>query len=177
MKKTLKLTLVMLASLFVLPMGTLTAAEKVKVDKLTVKTLPSETYPLFQAGKKLSLTWRATGFNTMRGFKVGEITWKAEERLGEVTSYLKSQIPDIASATGYYTLDLAITDAKASHTSWHGHTTHGYFVIEGAVKDAEGKVVAAFVTKEEAEQVGMDESMKPGIDRVISGIASELFKN
>ena len=170
---TLRFTVVMLAALFVLP---LSATEKVKVEKLTVKSLPAETYPLLQKGKKLSLVWKSPEFTPGRGFKVGEVSWKADDRLGEVTPYLKAQIAEIASASGFYTVDLAVTEAKASSTSWHGHTTHGYYLLEGRVKDGEGKVVAAFVTKEEHEQVGFDETLKPGIDRTVSGIASELFK-
>ena len=55
-------------------------------------------------------------------------------------------------------------------------TTQAFYVMEGAVKDPEGKVVAAFVTKEESESVDFTYSLKPGVERTVSGIASELFK-
>jgi len=172
---TRRLTLVMLAALFLLPVVPGRAAEKVKVDNLTVKTLPAETYPLLQKGKKLSLLWKADGFTPSRGFKVGKIEWKAEDRVAEVSTTLKAQIVDIASPTGLYTLDLAITEAKAG-TLGYVHNTTGFFILEGQVKDVDGKVVAAFITKEESAFAGMNYTLTVGVDKAISGIASELFK-
>lgn len=173
MKTFLKFAFVALACLAAIPA---LAAEKVKVDKLVVKTLPAQVYGQLQKGKDLSLVWKGPDFEGGRTFKIGGISWKAPERLGEVLPYLKAQLPEVASANGFYTLDLVVTDAKPSKTSWLGHTTHGFYVMEGAVKDQSGKLVAAFVTKEETSAVGFDETAKPGLDKTISGIVGELFK-
>jgi len=174
MKRSLRFALVMLASLSALPM-TLTAAEKVKIEKLTVKTLPPETYALLEKGNRLSLVWKGKAFVPSQGFKLGEIAWKADVRQSEVSTNLKPRVLEVAKPGGFYTLDLAITDAMAGAVGFISHTD-GTFVLEGRVKDPDGNVVAAFVTKEKEEQAGMAFSFLPGIDRIVSGINSELFR-
>ena len=172
MKKFLRLALVLLAALVVLP---LSAAEKVKIEKLTVKTLPAETYPLLEKGNRLSLVWKGNGFAPSRGFKLGEIAWKADVRLSEVSTNLKPRVAEIAKPGGFYTLDLTVTDVMTGANGVFFHTD-GTIVLEGLVKDPDGKLVAAFVTKEKEEPAGLAFSFLPGIDRLISGINSELFK-
>ena len=172
MSKTIR-SLFILASLACLP---LLAAEKVKVDKLAVKTLPAQVYGQLQKGKDLSLIWKSPDFKPAQTCKIGEIVWKAPQRIGEVIPYLKAQLPEAQAKVGYYTLDLTVTDAKPSRSTFWGGSFHGFCVVEGAVKDPSGKVVAAFVTKEKTEWAGMEDTMKPGLDRMIGGIQSELFK-
>lgn len=172
MAKYLNLFLPIVISMFVIP---LMAAEKVKVDKLTLKTLPAEVYPLLQKGNNLSLFWKGPEFVPGRGFQVGEIAWKAENRVSEVLTTLSNQIGGIASPGGSYKLEMAITDARAGVNGMMSNTA-GFYVLEGQVKDRDGKVVAAFVSKEESQWVGMEYTLKGGVEHSISGIASELFK-
>lgn len=154
----------------------LLASEKVKVDKLSVRTLPAETYAKLEKAKRLSLIWRDPSFDPSRGFKPGDLEWKAENRVGEVATYLKEQLATFGTTKeGAYILELAITEAQAGDIGYTWNKT-GYFILEGRVKDAEGKIVAAFVTKEEDEFAGMAKSLKPGVDRALSGISSELFR-
>lgn len=172
MSKTIR-SLFVLASLACLP---LLAAEKVKVDTLAVKTLPAQVYSQLQKGKNLSLVWKGPDFEPSKSFKIGSISWKAPVRIGEVLPYLNQQLPSVASPTGYYILNLVITDAKASYSGIISNT-YGYYVMEGQVVDPNsGKVVAAFVTREKAEWVGVELTLKAGLDRTISGIMNELFK-
>jgi hypothetical protein len=152
----------------------LNAGERVNPDNLKVKSLPEAIYAKLEKSKRLSRLWQAAEFAPGRGFKVGDIEWKAENRVGEVASYLKEQVQTIGSKNGFYTLDLVVTEALAGKASMVWNTT-GYFILEGRVTDPEGHVVAAFVTKEEDSQfTGF--TLKPGIDNAISGIVSELFK-
>ena len=177
MKKYLKLLLVMLVALLALATSPLSAAEKVKIDKLTVKTLPADVYPLLQKGKNLSLFWKGPEFAPSRKFKAGEIAWKADNRVSEVSTTLKAQIGDLASPGGFYTLEMAVTEAQAGVVRSVGSNTAGFYILEGQVKDPDGKVVGAFVTREESEWAGLGQySLKPGVERSLSGIASELFK-
>lgn len=169
MKKTVLLTLVLMFGLV------LTASERINPDKLTVKTLPAEVYAKLEKGKRLSRIWKNSESAPSRGFKMGDIEWKAENRVGEVASYLKEQAQTIGSKDGYYTLELAVTEAAGGDLGYMWNKT-GYFILEGRVKDPEGRVLAVFVTKEEDEFGGMAKTLKPGVDRAIGGIVSELFK-
>lgn len=151
------------------------ASERVNPDSLTVKSLPVEVYAKLEKGKKLSRIWKDASFSAARGYKVPELDWKAENRVGEVSSYLKENLPTMGTKDGYYSLDLIVTEAVQGTIGYFGNKT-GYFILEGQVKDADGHVVAAFVTKEEDEFGNMAKTLKPGVDRAISGIVSELFK-
>ncbi len=168
MSKTIR-SLFILASLACLP---LLAAQKVKVDKLAVKTLPAQVYSQLQKGKDLSLIWRGPDFNPSRSFKIGKVDWEAHERIGEAISYLNTQVPLFAPKTpGYYTLDLAVTDAQVGKT-FTVFWKDGFIVLEGVVKDPDGKVVAAFVNKEKALEYTLDSC----VDKALGGIKDELFK-
>ena len=172
MNKYLNLLLPIVLSMLVLP---LMAAEKVKIDKLTLKTLPAEVYPMLQKGKNLSLFWKGPEFVPGRGFKVGVVEWRSEVRITELSANLKARVAEVATPGASYTLDLVVTGTKAGVVGAFVHTD-GYYELEGSVRTLEGKLVAAFVTHEKDEQVGLGFSLLPGLDRTVSGIVSELFK-
>lgn len=158
----------------------LMAAEKVKLEGLTNKAQAPAIYEKMEKGKRLSLIYKDSTFDPSMGFKPGAVEYRAEERMSEIVSYLKTDWTEVGKKDSPYTLDLYVLEATPYKATkfYFGSDSNSSFVIEGLVKDGLGKVVASFVTKEYGTPGGLGAgvSLRPSLDKMVSGITSELFK-
>lgn len=170
MKSTLIAGIIVIASMYVI------AGEKVKLDKLIVKTLPVEAYASLRDGKKLTHIFKLPSFSPSSGFKVGKIEYRAENRVGEAFEYLKSQLSTMEKSDSPYTLNLTVVDADPGKVGVAFGNNYGFFLVEGVVLDGTTPV-AYFVTKEKGDWGGFGViSQKPSVDKILSAISAELFK-
>lgn len=170
MKTTLILALTVLSSLPML------AGEKVKLEKLAVKTLPVEAYSALQPGKKLTHVFKTSGFIPSNGFKVGTVDYKAENRVGEAFDYLKNQLATMEKSNSIYTLNLTVVDADPGKMGVAFGNNWGFILVEGVVLEGSNPV-AYFVTKEKGDWGGIGViSQKPSVDKILSAISAELLK-
>ena len=133
-----------------------------------VKTLSPEIYSQMKRGETLDRVWLGPTFDKAKGFKAGELSWKAEERNHEVQTLLTDGLKDISKDTGAYVLNITVVDFSRG--------ARGRFTVEGVLVDSKGDVVAAFSHSAKtsfAAVRGVSPWAAP-VDATISAIAKDL---
>ena len=139
------------------------------------KTLPSNVYDQLKSGKKLDKVWLTPAFDKSKGFKVAAIEYKAEYRSSEVMDSLPKALKTLEKADSSLTLQIAIIKVSTKTFTGFGNVM-GAITVEGRILDAEGKVVAAFRTKEKAGSFGSGkDDYTVAADKIATAIAADLL--
>jgi hypothetical protein len=139
------------------------------------KTLTPEVCKLMKSGKKLDSVWLGPDYDKSKGFKVADLEYLAEERNGQVIEYLPAQLKTIAKADSPYTLTVTVVDV-GSRTATGLFYIKGKITVEGRVTDSQGKVVAAFKTREKMPENLAGTDAKAGVDKIMTAIVKDLLR-
>ena len=152
----------------VLAGNALMAGYPVKLEKLPLKTLPADTYAKLAKGKHLTWVWKEEGFDASKGFQIGDVAMKSENRSGEILAYLKEQLNLIEKKGAAYILNVTLVDYSGGNPFLGPDIT-----LEGTITK-QGKSVACFVDKEisashrNGNKGGWDP--KPAVDAFIGNL-------
>jgi hypothetical protein len=139
------------------------------------KTLPPAMYEQLKSGKKLDKVWVDPSYDKAKGFKVAPLAYKAELRVGDVMDSLNKVLGTLATADSGFTLKVAVVKVSTKTFTGFGNIM-GAVTVEGQVLDTDGKVVAAFITKEKAGGFGGGkDDYATACDRIASDIAKDLL--
>lgn len=140
-----------------------------------VKTLPPATYQQMKHGKKLDKIWLGTDYDKTKGFKIGAVEYKAENRNGTVLEYMPKALATLAKTDSPFTLQVAIIKVTTKTFTGFGNKM-GKVTLEGKIVDPTGKVVAAFVAAGSAGSWGSgSDDYQAACDQIASGIAVDLL--
>lgn len=138
------------------------------------KTLPPAAYEQMKSGKKLDKVWLDPAFDKTKGFKVGPVLYKAENRNGEVLEYLGKALATLGNPDSPYTLKVAVVKVTTKTFTGFG-SVMGYVMVEGRIVDGEDKVVGTFIAKERAGGFASAKDDYPAAcDKIASDIAKDL---
>jgi hypothetical protein len=140
-----------------------------------VKTLPPTIYQQMKHGKKLDKVWVGTDYDKTKGFKIGTIEYKAENRNGTVTDYMPKALATLAKSDSPVTLQMTITKVTTKSFTGFGNAM-GHVTVEGKIVDATGKIIAAFTTSGSAGSWGSaNDDYQAACDKIASAIAVDLL--
>jgi hypothetical protein len=142
------------------------------------KTLPPAAYEQMKSGNKLDKIWLDPTYDKAKGFKVGPVVYKAENRNGEVMDYLGKALATLGNPESPYTLKVAVVKVTTKHGVVLG-TTPGAVNVEGQISDPEGKVVVCFIANGKAgagwaNGNGLKDDYPAACDKIASAIAKDL---
>ena len=139
------------------------------------KTLPPGTYQQMKHGKKLDKIWLRTDYDKTKGFKIGTVDYKAENRNGTVMDYMPKALATLAKTDSPFTLQVAIIKVTTKTFTGFGNKM-GKVTLEGKIVDPTGKVVAAFVAAGSAGSWGSgSDDYQAACDQIASGMAVDLL--
>jgi len=142
------------------------------------KTLAPNVYDQLKSGKKLDKVWISPDYVRSKGFKVEpNVDYKAENRSTQVMEMLPKALGSLARTDSQFTLKVAVVRVTTRTFTGFGYIS-GTLRVEGRIVDADGKVVAAFVTKESGSSgtLGNDtDNYMPACDKIASAIAKDLM--
>lgn len=161
MKKSLVLSL---ALLFALPV----------VAGDDVKTLPAAMYDTMKSGKKLDKVFVDPSYDKSKGFKLGEVEFRAESLNSTVIDGMKKSMAMITKREAPYTLHVVVVKVTTKTFTGFGNLM-GKVFIEGRIVDENGKLVAAFLASERAGTVGMGaDDYQVACDKIATDVAKDL---
>lgn len=140
------------------------------------KTLPTPIYNQLKSGKKLDKSYLTPDYDKAKGFKIGKVDYKAEYRSGDVMTYLPKALSTLAKDDAPFTLNIAVVHVSTQTYALVG-IIMGAVTVEGQIVDSNGKVVAAFRTKEKSAPAGFGgkDDYNVAIDKIASAIAADLL--
>lgn len=157
MKKTILLTLALMFGL-VLKAGD------------DPKTLAPAMYEIMKSGKKLDKVFIDQSYDRKIGFKLGTIEYLADNRKPHVLKEMTEMVGMLVKNQSPYTLNLSIV--KVTNASFIGvGYVMGRVTVEGKIVDADGKIVAAFLTREAA----MADDYQVACEKIVNAIAKDLL--
>jgi hypothetical protein len=142
-----------------------------------VRTLPPDLYRKMRRGEVLEKVWIDPSYDKRKGFSLGKVINKAEGRereLQDLKRYVEGKAGDLANKGSVYQLDLAIVELiQARERQWPVISSEsGRVTIEGQIKNAEGKLLAAFRI---AEEFGGIAGWGLAIDSALNDLDQELL--
>jgi len=138
------------------------------------KTLPPAAYEQMKSGKKLEKVWLDPGFDKAKGFKIGPVVYKAENRNGEVMEYLGKALSTLGNPDSPFTMKVAVVKVTTKTFTGFG-SVMGYVMVEGRIVDSDDKVVGTFIAKERAGGFASAKDDYPAAcDKIASDIAKDL---
>lgn len=141
----------------------------------TIKTLPAELYATMKEGKKLEKVFVDPSFDKSKGFKLGDIEYRAENLNSSLMDTLKKSMGMIVRGQSPYTLHLAIVEVTTRTYTGFGYVW-GKVVVEGRIVDETGKLVVAFIASERGKGAGLSgtDDYSVATDKIAQAIAKDL---
>ena len=142
------------------------------------ETLPPEVYALMKSGSKLGKVWVGPGFDGAKGITIGRMTVDPSVSSGfsNAIDYFPYALRRLATTDSPNILSIVLVEMS---TVDRGST--GYYSVtvgvEGRIVDKDGKLVAAFRTREVANsQETVENNLKRAMDRIVWAISKDLGK-
>jgi hypothetical protein len=133
----------------------------------------AETAAGMQRGKALGLIWTSPDYDRAAGFSLGEVRYEVETRNDGIDQYLPDALKEISSNDSPNVLEMRITNLTM-RTSGRGasNVTLG---IDGRIRAKDGKVLAAFSTRENVTGTGdLVADCRGAARRVVLAIVKDL---
>jgi hypothetical protein len=142
------------------------------------QTLPPEVYAQMKSGSKLGKVWVGPEFDGSKGIAIGTMTVDPSVVSGfsNAIDYFpyalrRLAFPDSPNVLSVVLVEMSTVDRGAA----------GYYSatvgVEGQIVDRNGKLVAAFRTREEARgQEDVENNLKRAMDKIVWAISKDLGK-
>jgi len=139
------------------------------------KTLPPEMYEVMTGGQNLEKLFVDPAYDRAKGFKLGAVDYRAETKISAALEGLNKSIAMITRSDSPFTLNLAITKVTTGFKLLRTHR-RGRLTVEGKIVDTNGRIIAAFTTKEPAGKVGADvDNFQFACDAIATAISKDLL--
>ena len=140
-------------------------------------TLPPAVVAQMKPGRRVTRLYLSPGFPALaaQGIRVGQVGSTVQHPFLEtMLTYLPTALNRLAKPEAANVLSLTLTELSSRENVLRDQWSTA-IGVEGQVLDPDGKLLAAFITREEASDlVGTTRNGRLAIDRIVATLAREL---